>query len=399
MYIKTNKLEKFIAKAQLVFGDLYNYSNVEYINNSTNISIICKIHGEFLKSPAVHLNGSGCPICLQQTEGPIFIAKAQIVHNNRYIYDNVIYTYCYDKVNITCFEHGDFSQKPLLHLKGQGCPICVIKTKADTKEARYGNRNYNNTEKRIATNQERYGVDSPFQLESVQQKIKDTNMERYGVEHPLQSPEIRDKLKQTNMERYGHENYQQSDEGIAKRNNNSLTLYGTESNYYPQHHLREVMPKLLDKDWMYNEYVTLRKSPTCMARELNISSNAILMRLKSYNIDIRYTGNYSYISIEWLESIMQIEGIFIQHAENIGEYTINFPKYFVDGYCATTNTIYEFHGDIFHGNPNIFEPHIKCSPFSDLTAGELFQKTIDREQTIRDLGYNLVVMWEADYSC
>lgn len=55
----------------------------------------------------------------------------------------------------------------------------------------------------------------------------------------------------------------------------------------------------------------------------------------------------------------------------------------MDGYCQKTNTIYEFHGDMWHGNPRIFESDICCSPFSDLTAGRLYQKTIERENLIR----------------
>lgn len=39
--------EEFIAKAREVHGDKYDYSKVNYINNSTKVIIICPIHGEF----------------------------------------------------------------------------------------------------------------------------------------------------------------------------------------------------------------------------------------------------------------------------------------------------------------------------------------------------------------
>ncbi len=54
--------------------------------------------------------------------------------------------------------------------------------------------------------------------------------------------------------------------------------------------------------------------------------------------------NYSKIAIKWLNEMMTRDNIFIQHAENKGEYFIkskNF-KAFVDGYCSETNTVYEF---------------------------------------------------------
>jgi hypothetical protein len=40
-------LESFIIKAKEVHGDKYDYSKVEYVNSSTDVTIICPIHGEF----------------------------------------------------------------------------------------------------------------------------------------------------------------------------------------------------------------------------------------------------------------------------------------------------------------------------------------------------------------
>jgi len=106
------------------------------------------------------------------------------------------------------------------------------------------------------------------------------------------------------------------------------------------------------------------------------------------------THNYSRISIEWLNSFK----IDIQHAENGGEYNIPKTKYKVDGYDKETNTVYEFHGDVFHGNPDIFKDDEKCHPYNkNITAKELYDNTIQREEEIKSLGYNLVVIWENNY--
>jgi hypothetical protein len=45
---------------------------------------------------------------------------------------------------------------------------------------------------------------------------------------------------------------------------------------------------------------------------------------------------------------------------NIGEKTIiiNDKKYKIDGFCEISNTIYEFYGDIWHGNPNKFNKNL-----------------------------------------
>jgi hypothetical protein len=98
----------------------------------------------------------------------------------------------------------------------------------------------------------------------------------------------------------------------------------------------------------------------------------------------------------WLNFIQVLRKINIQHAENGGEYSILTTNYRADGYCEETNTIYEYHGDIWHGNPKKYNPeHIPY--FGKKTFGELYQDTLKREQKIKDLGYNLVVMWGHDW--
>jgi hypothetical protein len=83
----------------------------------------------------------------------------------------------------------------------------------------------------------------------------------------------------------------------------------------------------------------------------------------------------------------------------IERYGVPHTKFRADGYCVATNTIYEFHGDRWHGNPVLFQADVLCHPKTNKsTAGELYKKTIDREQRIKDLGFNLVVMWEHDYT-
>jgi hypothetical protein len=74
----------------------------------------------------------------------------------------------------------------------------------------------------------------------------------------------------------------------------------------------------------------------------------------------------------------------------------NNRNYYLDAFDNKNNTIYEFYGDYWHGNPKIFD---SCD-FNDImkkTYGCLYQNTITRENELRALGYNLVVMWENDW--
>ena len=56
-------IDQFIEKARKIHGNKYDYSKINYVNNNTEICIICPIHGEFWQKPSKHLLGHNCPIC------------------------------------------------------------------------------------------------------------------------------------------------------------------------------------------------------------------------------------------------------------------------------------------------------------------------------------------------
>lgn len=53
-----------------------------------------------------------------------FIKAANEIHNFKYSYDKSVYINTKTKLLITCKKHGDFYQKPNIHLNGFGCPLC-----------------------------------------------------------------------------------------------------------------------------------------------------------------------------------------------------------------------------------------------------------------------------------
>lgn len=68
----------------------------------------------------------------------------------------------------------------------------------------------------------------------------------------------------------------------------------------------------------------------------------------------------------------------------------------VDGYDPNTNTVYEFYGDFWHGNILMY-PKNKKHPFLNLTYGDLHQRTLDKENEILNLGFELVTIWENEW--
>lgn len=66
--IKRRTTDEFVKISKDIHSGKYDYSKVEYINNSKHVVIICPIHGEFNQNPSSHLRGSGCANC-QESKG------------------------------------------------------------------------------------------------------------------------------------------------------------------------------------------------------------------------------------------------------------------------------------------------------------------------------------------
>lgn len=126
-----NKTDNFIKKSKVKHGNKYDYSLVKYENNSTKVDIICKEHGEFLKSPGHHLRGQGCPSCSnrKRVNTESFIERCNKIHNKFYKYTLVDYKNQDTNVKITCPQHGEFEQRPDHHLAGVGCKFCSYDNK------------------------------------------------------------------------------------------------------------------------------------------------------------------------------------------------------------------------------------------------------------------------------
>lgn len=121
------KVETFIKESKQIYNNKYDYSKMNYLNNRTDIILICKKHEiNFKVKPYNHLKGSECPLCNnnQKMNNDIFLKKSINVHNNKYNYFLVNYKNNKTKIKIICILHGIFEQRPNDHLNGQGCPEC-----------------------------------------------------------------------------------------------------------------------------------------------------------------------------------------------------------------------------------------------------------------------------------
>jgi hypothetical protein len=114
----------FIKRAKDRWGDKYDYSLVEYLHCKSKVKILYR-GVIFEQTPAQHLSCAPENIKLSKRKTTDeFIEEAKRIHDFKYSYDKSEYLSNQTKLIITCPKHGDFKQRPLSHLQGNGCPSC-----------------------------------------------------------------------------------------------------------------------------------------------------------------------------------------------------------------------------------------------------------------------------------
>lgn len=271
----------------------------------------------------------------------------------------------------------------------------IKESKKKTNLEKYGIEYYFQTkefkEKAKKTNLEKYGVGHIFQSEEVKEKIKKTNLERYGVDNPLKNPEILKKIENTNLEKYGVEKPLKSPSCREKMAQTNLERYGTRC--FKQSHLKhfdDLNESFVSKNFIKNSRFLM-------------SDFTEYFNIQGSNTGYIYKEKFDILVPNKHNAESAIENKFLDELESafdislLRQYQIPNTKYKVDGYDPKTNTVYEFLGDYWHGNPELFD-------FEDInqnvhkTFGELYILTFERLNNLKDLGYNVEYIWESDFS-
>jgi very-short-patch-repair endonuclease len=124
---RRKSLDIFINQSNLIHGNKYDYSLVEYKNAHVKVEIICPTHGSFKQKPHRHVVGEGCPACAGRGKTlNDYITLCNKKHNNKYNYSLVkqIEIDKNEKIEILCPTHGSFKQKASSHLFKRGCELC-----------------------------------------------------------------------------------------------------------------------------------------------------------------------------------------------------------------------------------------------------------------------------------
>ncbi len=123
----------------------------------------------------------------------------------------------------------------------------------------------------------------------------------------------------------------------------------------------------------------------------DMPTGPIIRRKAEDNFAPKQTDVFGRMASEWLEWVAHRDNIKITHKYNGKEKRIGKRLLPVDGYCATTMTCYQFHGDYWHGCECQGD---QVNKKNGKTMAELKTETKKNSDYIRQCGYNLVEMWE-----
>jgi ribosomal protein L36 len=375
---KTRKtLEEFIEKAILIHGDKYDYFKVNYIDTETKIIIICKEHGEFEQRPANHLKGQGCPKCgiilatnKNRKTFEEFIEKAILIHGDKYDYSKVNYINANTKVIIICKEHGEFEQIPQCHLIGHCCYKCSRINGAEKRKKTFEEF----IEKAILIHGDKYDYSKVNYIDTETKII--IICKEHGEFKQRPSSHLKGHCCSICSHINGAEKRKTTFEEFIEK---AILIHGDKYDYSKVNYI-DTETKIII---ICKEHGEFKQRPK------------VHYWHKSGCPKCNNNG-YSKPQILWLDFLSKFYNINIQHALNDGEFVIPNTKYKADGYCKETNTIYEFHGDFWHGNPKVFTLD-EINKKTNCTFQELYEKTIIKEEKIKELGYNLIVIWEYDW--
>lgn len=399
----------FIEKSLLKHDDIYDYSLVEYINSNTKVKIICISHGIFEQYPLNHTKGSGCPSCKGVKKITIedFIKRSNNIHNYKFNYNLVNIKNNDSIVDIICTKHGIFQQRVSSHLEGFGCSMC-----SNENNKRLNEYNFIQKSKLRFNNKYDYSLIEYIDL--------NTKVKIICKKHGIFEKTPKNHLTGQGCKKCSSMSTDKFIEICKIKHNNKYDYSLVEY----EHSLKDV--KIICP--IHGEF---RQIPTSHLKgngcqecgKIGYNSDEFIELVKSkhnnkydYSKSI-YNGTKDKINIICPEhgEFTQIAGDHIQghgckicgdkygikesrwlDSLNIKNRQVKIDKYIVDGYDRNTNTIYEFNGDFWHGNPNKYKKD-DINPICGKTFGYLLQKTIEKEKRLKELGYNVVSIWESEY--
>lgn len=286
-----------------------------------------------------------------------FVEKSIQKHGNKYSYTKCIYVHYEKKVIITCSSHGDFEQTPNNHLLGSGCKLCGRKKLSDIfisnaenfiSKANVAHHNrYDYSRVTYTGNKNKVeiicGVHGSF-MQAPAGHLNGLGCSQCGGSYPLNNQSFIEKSNVVHGNKYYYELVD------YKSNHTKIIIV------CPKHGQFKQEPA---------SHMGGQGCPKC-----------------GFNVSKPET--------EWLDS----KNISHDHRHQVIKIGDN--RFMVDAYDPSTNTIYEFNGDFWHGNPAKFSPN-DINIRNKKSFGELYSATLAKEKALSTAGYKVISIWESDW--
>ena len=123
-------MNSFIKKSKLKFNERFSYTNLNYITTKKSIQLTCIKHSNtFTITTRSHLDSEygGCIECDKEYRAKLFINKSKEKYNDKYIIDEKLYINYTTQMKMICSLHGSFTITPNNHIlyKNGGCNKCT----------------------------------------------------------------------------------------------------------------------------------------------------------------------------------------------------------------------------------------------------------------------------------
>ena len=234
------------------------------------------------------------------------------------------------------------------------------------------------------------GYKHPSQVPVIKKQKEISYFQKTGYENPSQNPEVKNKRKETIVKKFGVENAFQSEKIKTKIKETLVKKYGVEN--HRQKYIKNY-EKLNNIDFIIANFT---KNNNINVKELqdffNTRSSKYFLDLisklekRGYFIPKKYKSEYDFICL--LEKMLD--------TSLDKQYKIKGTRYKVDAYDPETNTVFEFLGDYWHGNPEVYDSE-DVNGNNGKTFKELYDDTFERLYEIKTLGYDVKYIWESDW--
>ena len=299
-----------------------------------------------------------------------FIERARSIHGDKYDYSKVEYINNYTKIEVICKRHGTRMMLPINLLSGHGCKICSSERAAiiRTTNPKCDLQSFIKRSKKL------YGIDKFDYSKCV---IEEGRMGSNPILICKIHGDFVTKANDHLAGKSGCPNCRKNKKKTISEILNEFKLtHGTRYNYDK---FKFINIKIKGEIICY-KHGSFYQSPEVHKN----GSNCPKCVAETY---ISKKETY------WLNNIINLPNLLTHRQVLI---SIKSSNYLVDGFDPSTNTIYEFYGDYWHGNLNRYDKtyinkHTKCS------MNELYMKTLNKEQNLINSGFNLITIWETEF--